>query len=169
MDDDCYPVINMNSTNVMSRQIHQNTNGGMHFNSIHNICSNDSSASISSSGSDVDIDDSNVKDEPLSPDSSCPPSPNNGVFSSMNVNLSNMAAYTNTNLVFEHKVSFFDLLLSNHFYLFTKTFKKKKNHFVNKIKNIIIWPRMAHYNSQLLHRVFLRINKYSLELIHSRG
>lgn len=114
MDDDCYPVITMNSTNGMSRQIHQNTNGGMHFNSIHNICSNDSSASISSSGSDVDIDDSNVKDEPLSPDSSCPPSPNNGVFSSMNVNLSNMAAYTNTNLVFEHKVS----LVSSFFFSF---------------------------------------------------
>lgn len=104
----------MNTTNGMSRQIHQNTNGGMHFNSIHNICSNDSSASISSSGSDVDIDDSNVKDEPLSPDSSCPPSPNNGAFS-MNVNLSNMAAYTNTNLVFEHKVSWFFFYSYFHF------------------------------------------------------
>lgn len=79
------------------------------------------------------VDGSIVKEEPLSPDSSCPPSPNTTTsstasiidgashiivtqptqqtnatsqFSTINVNLANVATYTNADLVFEHnKVS----------------------------------------------------------------
>lgn len=68
-----------------------------------------------------DMDESNVKEEPMSPGSSCPPSPNTSAatmlmssqsatnsqgpppqYGSINVNLANMAAYTNSDLVFEH-------------------------------------------------------------------
>lgn len=94
MDDDCYPVITMTA-----RQQHlQNRNTS---NSVQSVCSTNDSSSISSS--DIDVDDSNVKEEPLSPDSSSPPSPCAGY--EINSNLANMAAYTNTDLVFEHKVS----------------------------------------------------------------
>lgn len=75
------------------------------------------------------VDSSIIKEEPMSPDSSCPPSPipstsatsildgSNGhiivaqptqqtganpQFGTINVNLSNVASYTNTDLVFEH-------------------------------------------------------------------
>lgn len=60
----------------------------------------------------VDLDEPMIKDEPLSPGSSCPPSPvlhtnNTRSKSKMlnNINLSQMAALTNTDLVFEHTVS----------------------------------------------------------------
>lgn len=53
--------------------------------------------------SDIDIDDSNVKDEPLSPDSSCPSTPSSPQqHYDININLANMAAYTHTDLVLEH-------------------------------------------------------------------
>lgn len=72
------------------------------------------------------IDELMIKEEPLSPDSSCPPSPNASAsssanilvtqstpqnvtsqFGTINVNLSNVATYTNADLVFEHsKVCF---------------------------------------------------------------
>lgn len=78
----------------------------MHISNIQSVCSNSSTNDNSSiSSSDIDVDDSNVKDEPLSPGSSCPPSPSSSTNFGVNVNLSNMAAYTNTDLVFEHKVS----------------------------------------------------------------
>ncbi|XP_031630287.1 cyclic AMP response element-binding protein A isoform X2 [Contarinia nasturtii] len=68
------------------------------------------------------VDDSMIKEEPLSPDSSCPPSPNASTsssasilvtqstpqnvvtsqFGTINVNLANVATYTNADLVFEH-------------------------------------------------------------------
>lgn len=62
---------------------------------------------VSSGCSDIDVDDSTVKEEPLSPGSSCPSSPHTPPPQyGINVNLANMAAYTNTDLVFEHnKVS----------------------------------------------------------------
>lgn len=89
------------------------------------------------------VDSSIIKEEPMSPDSSCPPSPADSAststanildgsgghiivtqpaqqsvatsqFGTINVNLANVATYTNTDLVFEHnKVSFglrFDLM-----------------------------------------------------------
>lgn len=129
MDDDCYPTISMNTATTNLNRLHNehighhhihhhnhhnnnnnnNVNNNNHsnhnslINSLQNICNNDT-ASISSCSSDVDIDDSNIKEEPLSPDSSCPSSPNGSLSHCMNMNLSNMAAFTNTDLVFEHKV-----------------------------------------------------------------
>ncbi len=94
MDDDCYPVITMTA-----RQHIQNRNTS---NSVQSVCSTNDSSSISSS--DIDVDDSNVKEEPLSPSSSNPPSPRADSYE-INTNLANMAAFTNTDLVFEHKVN----------------------------------------------------------------
>lgn len=94
MDDDCYPVITMTARHHI-----QNHNTS---NSAQSLCSTNDSSSISSS--DIDVDDSNVKEEPLSPSSSNPPSPCAGSYE-INSNLANMAAYTNTDLVFEHKVN----------------------------------------------------------------
>ncbi|XP_062700033.1 cyclic AMP response element-binding protein A [Aedes albopictus] len=76
-------------------------------------CSNDSSSSSSGSvASDIEIDELTVKEEPMSPSSSCPPSPAgagaggttliNG-YTISTVNLANMAAYTQSDLVLEHK------------------------------------------------------------------
>lgn len=53
--------------------------------------------------SDIDVDDLNVKEEPLSPDSSCPSTPNSPQqHYDINLNLASMAAYTHTDLVLEH-------------------------------------------------------------------
>lgn len=93
MDDDCYPV-------MTSRQHIQNHNTS---NYVQSVCSTNDSSSISSS--DIDVDDSNVKEEPLSPSSSNPSSPCGAGSYEINSNLANMAAYTNTDLVFEHKVN----------------------------------------------------------------
>uniref|UniRef100_A0A0K8TSB6 Putative creb/atf family transcription factor n=1 Tax=Tabanus bromius TaxID=304241 RepID=A0A0K8TSB6_TABBR len=54
------------------------------------------------SGSEIDIDDSCIKDEPMSPTSSCPPSPSSQTYG-ISLNMANVAALTNTDLVFEHK------------------------------------------------------------------
>lgn len=97
MDDDCYPVIHMSAR-------HQHVQNHNTSNSIPSVCSTNDSSSISSS--DIDVDDSNVKEEPLSPSSSNPPSPCGGSYE-INTNLANMAAYTNTDLVFEHKVKLY--------------------------------------------------------------
>jgi len=92
-------VVNNNNINIANNN-----------NNINNNFCNADTASIISCGSDIDVDDSTIKEEPLSPGSSCPPSPNgvnnnnNNNNYTMNVNLANMAAYTNTDLVFEHKV-----------------------------------------------------------------
>lgn len=74
---------------------------------------NDDSEDSSFDSDEVDLDDPMIKEEPLSPSSSCPPSPvmhgNNNTRSKSktlnNINLSQMAALTNTDLVFEHTVS----------------------------------------------------------------
>lgn len=103
MDDDCYPTMTTmhTSATIATRKLHQNyTSKSIQNTSLCN--STNDTSSISSS--DIDVDDSNVKDEPLSPGSSCPPSPTSTNYG-INVNLANMAAYTNTDLVFEHKVS----------------------------------------------------------------
>ena len=67
---------------------------------------------------DSDMDEPMIKEEPLSPGSSCPPSPvlhgnNTRSKNKMlnNINLSQMAALTNTDLVFEHTVSELGFLL----------------------------------------------------------
>ncbi|XP_055905332.1 cyclic AMP response element-binding protein A isoform X2 [Eupeodes corollae] len=63
------------------------------------------SFSTASSCSDIDIDETCIKDEPMSPESSCPPSPNSQVFTSngSSLNMAKIAASTNSDLVFEHK------------------------------------------------------------------
>ncbi|XP_073840794.1 cyclic-AMP response element binding protein A isoform X2 [Musca autumnalis] len=61
--------------------------------------------------SDIEIDESCIKNEPLSPDSSCPGSPeasdiansNNTNGGTLSLTMANMAAFTNSDLVFEHK------------------------------------------------------------------
>lgn len=86
---------------------------------------NDDSDDSSFDSDEMDMDETMIKEEPLSPSSSCPPSPvmhanNTRSKSKMlnNINLSQMAALTNTDLVFEHTVSghlslpFFSLLLN---------------------------------------------------------
>lgn len=131
MDEDCYPYVMTMSTSITPSSRH-NSNIGSHrlhqqhtstqsqqkqqqqqlqtqhiHTSAQSVCSSSSTNDNSSiSSSDIDVDDSNVKDEPLSPSSSCPPSPSSSSasYGGGNVNLANMAAYTNTDLVFEHKV-----------------------------------------------------------------
>lgn len=74
--------------------------------------SDSSSSSSGSVASDIEIDEMTVKEEPMSPSSSCPPSPTGagasgtvlGGYSISTVNLANMAAYTQSDLVLEHKV-----------------------------------------------------------------
>lgn len=73
---------------------------------------NEDSEDSSFDSDEVDIDEPMIKEEPLSPGSSCPSSPvlhgnNTRSKSKMlnNINLSQMAALTNTDLVFEHAVS----------------------------------------------------------------
>lgn len=133
MDEDCYPYVMTMSTsiapssrhnsNISSHRLHQQHISSLsqqkqqqqpqpqHIHtSAQSVCSNSSTNDNSSvSSSDIDVDDSNVKDEPLSPSSSCPPSPSSSSasYGGGNVSLANVAAYTNTDLVFEHKVSKF--------------------------------------------------------------
>lgn len=143
MDEDCYPFVMTMSTsitsssrhnsNISSHRLHQQHNSSQsqqkqqqqqiqtqHIHtSAQSVCSSSSTNDNSSiSSSDIDVDDSNVKDEPLSPSSSCPPSPSSSSasYGGGNVNLANMAAYTNTDLVFEHKVSKF---LNQNKYLYS--------------------------------------------------
>ncbi|XP_040169897.1 cyclic AMP response element-binding protein A isoform X2 [Anopheles arabiensis] len=85
-------------------------------------CHDSSSSTSASNASDIDIDETTVKEEPLSPSSSCPPSPvGSGCgggggsgeggggsllnsFSASTVSLGgNMAGYTHSDLVLEHK------------------------------------------------------------------
>lgn len=103
MDDDCYPAISMNTGTCISRNQKLINQSILNNNNIQNSCKMDC-VSVISNSSDIDIDDTNIKEEPLSPDSSCPSSPNATNFSTINVNLANMAAFTNTDLVLEHKV-----------------------------------------------------------------
>ncbi|XP_067642528.1 cyclic AMP response element-binding protein A-like isoform X1 [Eurosta solidaginis] len=53
--------------------------------------------------SDIEIDESAIKDEPLSPDSSCPPSPNSSAECMTMAKISHIAARTNSHIVIEHK------------------------------------------------------------------
>ncbi|EAA03851.5 AGAP011038-PA, partial [Anopheles gambiae str. PEST] len=70
-------------------------------------CHDSSSSTSASNASDIDIDETTVKEEPLSPSSSCPPSPVGSLlnsFSASSVSLGgNMAGYTHSDLVLEHK------------------------------------------------------------------
>ncbi|XP_053671900.1 cyclic AMP response element-binding protein A [Anopheles nili] len=72
-------------------------------------CHDSSSSTSASIASDIDIDETTVKEEPLSPSSSCPPSPigaGGGGGSLMNnytVSGVSMAAFSHSDLVLEHK------------------------------------------------------------------
>lgn len=136
-------IINNNNVNIMLSTncnttpntilTHQNTNKYLN-NILTNSRTMPNAMTINCLEADA-MDTSTVKEEPLSPDSSCPPSPNASSLSStsssmgivsdnthtlivtqqqqqptinqtaaqfVNVNLANVAAYTNTDLVFEH-------------------------------------------------------------------
>lgn len=132
---------NTNSCNISNGNIstHINSNEALHsrltFTSPKLVNSRGAAMAIDCYESDT-VDNSMIKEEPLSPDSSCPPSPiastaststanildgtshiivtqpanqtanANSQFGTINVNLANVATYTNTDLVFEHnKVS----------------------------------------------------------------
>lgn len=94
MEDECYPAISMTTATsntrrslLDSKQISKK--GNINFPSLCyplsiNVRSNSETprskrsklrSSISSSSEDIDIEDIYVKDEPLSPESSCPSSP----------------------------------------------------------------------------------------------
>lgn len=94
MEDECYPAISMTTATSNTRRSLIDTKqtsykGNSRYSSIStplsiNIRSNSVStrikrprlrSSVSSSSEDIDIDDVYVKDEPLSPESSCPSSP----------------------------------------------------------------------------------------------
>lgn len=125
------------NTNVTSMNTHINTNEALQtrltFTSPKLVNSRSAAMAIDCFENDT-VDGSIIKEEPLSPDSSCPPSPiastaststanildgaghiivtqpanqtANTQFGTINVNLANVATYTNTDLVFEHnKVS----------------------------------------------------------------
>lgn len=113
------------ATAAQNRTLHHHTyasNGPAIRGRVHDMddnLSDDEESDCSSIDSDeVDIDETIIKEEPLSPSSSCPPSPvmnsKSNTCSSKtrskskmlnNINLSEMAALTNTDLVFEHTVS----------------------------------------------------------------
>lgn len=106
MDDECYPAITMNTAALSTRTTQYRSVNSQLISSMQNTCSNDSESGASSMSDDIDIDDHTIKDEPMSPaNSSNPPSPGESVTTTINANLSNIAAITNTDLVFEHKVS----------------------------------------------------------------
>ncbi|XP_058980031.1 cyclic AMP response element-binding protein A isoform X2 [Musca domestica] len=73
--------------------------------------------------SDIEIDESCIKNEPMSPDSSCPGSPeasdlanssSNTNGGTLSLTMANMAAFTNSDLVFEHKDGCLQLTPSSH-------------------------------------------------------
>uniref|UniRef100_A0A182SVE3 Uncharacterized protein n=1 Tax=Anopheles maculatus TaxID=74869 RepID=A0A182SVE3_9DIPT len=82
-------------------------------------CHDSSSSTSASIASDIDIDETTVKEEPLSPSSSCPPSPigsgcgggggsseggGGSLHNSYGVSSVNLGAYAHSELVLEHKV-----------------------------------------------------------------
>ncbi|XP_050080419.1 cyclic AMP response element-binding protein A isoform X2 [Anopheles maculipalpis] len=80
-------------------------------------CHDSSSSTSASIASDIDIDETTVKEEPLSPSSSCPPSPigsgcgggggseggGGSLHSNFGVSSATLGAYAHTDLVLEHK------------------------------------------------------------------
>uniref|UniRef100_A0A1B0CJU7 BZIP domain-containing protein n=1 Tax=Lutzomyia longipalpis TaxID=7200 RepID=A0A1B0CJU7_LUTLO len=104
MDDECYPAITMNTAALSTRTTQYRAVNSQFISSMQNSCSNDSESATSSLSEDIDIDDHAIKDEPMSPaTSSNPPSPGECTKTTINTHLSNIAAITNTDLVFEHK------------------------------------------------------------------
>lgn len=109
------PNINHNNNNL--NNINNNNNNLLSANGLsslhsykHSHSKKGSDASSTTSGSDfeMDSDEATIKEEPLSPGSSCPPSPTQcgAGYTMSSVSLANIAAYTNSDIVFDHKVSF---------------------------------------------------------------
>lgn len=133
------------------------------------------------------MDGSLVKDEPLSPDSSCPPSPNASIasssasivdghtlivtqqpqqlhgsdsngqtqFGTINVNLANVAAYTNADLVFEHNAKVMILNL----YRMAEKHNNLQNINAFRLVGSFFEYRMVHCNYHQPPKVCLKINK----------
>lgn len=108
---------------LQSQQSHHSVHGSSsghvvvaaleHFQLPQHLYDNDCSSSVSSLRdgsmspdicSDIEIDESAIKDEPMSPDSSCPASPNSQGSSSQH-QLSLNLAHLQTEMLFEQKVS----------------------------------------------------------------
>lgn len=95
-----------NNNNNNSSLINSNNVSVLHsFKFSHKKKGSDVSSTTSGSDFELDsTDEATIKEEPMSPGSSCPPSPTQ-CGAGYTVNLANMAAYTNSDLVFDHKVS----------------------------------------------------------------
>lgn len=103
------PNINNNNNNLNNNNNILNANGLSSLHSYkYNHSKKGSDASSTTSGSDfeMDSDEATIKEEPLSPGSSCPPSPTQcgAGYTVSSVSLANIAAYTNSDIVFDHKV-----------------------------------------------------------------
>lgn len=106
--------LNNNNSSNHNNNINNNNNLMNSNNlSLHNLKygqthkkSSDVSSTTSGSDFEMDSDEATIKEEPMSPGSSCPPSPTQcgGGYTVSSVNLANMAAYTNSDLVYDHKV-----------------------------------------------------------------
>lgn len=99
---------NNNINNNNSSLINSNNVSVMHsFKFSHKKKGSDVSSTTSGSDFELDsTDEATIKEEPMSPSSSCPPSPTQcgAGYTVSSMNLANMAAYTNSDLVFDHKV-----------------------------------------------------------------
>ncbi|XP_063709957.1 cyclic AMP response element-binding protein A [Culicoides brevitarsis] len=102
------PSLNNNNNNLSNNNL-LNANGlsSLHSYNKYSHSKKGSDASSTTSGSDfeMDSDEATIKEEPLSPGSSCPPSPTQcgAGYTVSSVNLANIAAYNNTDLVYDHK------------------------------------------------------------------
>lgn len=118
---------NLNNNNN-NHLINSNSMSMLHnFKFSHKKKGSDVSSTTSGSDFEIDSDEATIKEEPMSPSSSCPPSPTQcgGGYTVSSMNLANMAAYTNSDLVFDHNVSAIVLLITppisnNHFNIFSE-------------------------------------------------
>lgn len=119
-------TINLRSTKQL--QQHQQLMQQQHQQQALATSIRNDSISTASTCSDIDIDEPCIKDEPMSPDSSCPPSPNNA----LSLNMANIAASTNSDLVFEHKSGSVQITPAS------KSLLKQQYVFSNSGQNILV-------------------------------
>lgn len=107
------PNINHNNNNLNNNNnnnlLSANGLSSLHsYKYSHSKKGSDASSTTSGSDFEMDSDEATIKEEPLSPGSSCPPSPTQcgAGYTMSSVSLANIAAYTNSDIVFDHKVSF---------------------------------------------------------------
>lgn len=95
---------NNSNCNLNNNLINSNNVSMLHsFKFSHKKKGSDVSSTTSGSDFEMDSDEATIKEEPLSPSSSCPPSPTQ-CGAGYTMNLANVAAYTNSDLVYDHKV-----------------------------------------------------------------